>query len=145
MYYNFKNINIKPIYNNILLIASVLIFAFFPVAGDTINIITNTNRIIFCILSFLIVLGSYKLTVILPSKMAFILETLGIATYGVYMFHPVIYNYLTSFAPQVLIQNYYIKFLLVVTLTILIAIFSYYKFELPLSNYGKKIINKYLK
>ncbi|WP_419869055.1 acyltransferase family protein [Chryseobacterium sp. CT-SW4] len=145
MFYNLKDSHIKPYYNNLLLIVCILLFIFYPVVGDSIKIITDFNRIIFVLLSFLIVFSFYKLTITLPTSIANLLETFGIATYGVYMFHPVIYNYLYKFAPKIIIQNYYIVFVLVVVSTVFIAIVSYYKFEFPLSNYGKKLINKYLK
>ncbi|MXS72241.1 acyltransferase family protein [Flavobacteriaceae bacterium W22] len=145
MFYNFRDISLKPLYNNLILALSILLFIFYPVTGDTINIVTDINRIVFVLLSFLIVFGFYKLTITLPKKLAYTLETFGIATYGVYMFHPVVYNYLMSFAPEFTVRNFYIVFFTVVTSTIVISILSYYRFELPLSNFGKKLINKYLK
>ncbi len=93
IFYNFREVNINSMLNIILLIIAVSLFCLLPFEGDQISIVSGIGRLIFTLLSFTIVLCFYKLKINLPSFLSNALETFGIATYGVYLIHPIVYLY----------------------------------------------------
>lgn len=94
IYYNFRYININTTLNIILLLVAISLFCLLPFEGNQISIVSGIGRIIFVILSFIIVLCFYKLKINLSNILSNTLEIFGIATYGVYLIHPVVYTYL---------------------------------------------------
>jgi peptidoglycan/LPS O-acetylase OafA/YrhL len=81
--------------NNVLyfliLIIGLLIFALFPVKGNSINIVTGLNRIVFTLASLFICIGFYKLEWQMPQILHTPLKKLGDASYSVYLLHPLLY------------------------------------------------------
>lgn len=144
LYFNFNNLVVKPQIINSVLVISVLLFCFLPFDGNQISIVTGLGRIVFVILSFIIVFCFYKLKITLPKFMSYSLETFGLATYGVYLIHPIIFGYLNNIFAKIHLNNSYLIIITVVGVTLLISIFSYRYFELGLIKIGKKItsINK---
>ena len=141
IFYNLKNIRIS--YSIPLILLGTLLLIFYPITGNSILLVTGFTRIIFCIISIIIVIAFYKISFKLPKAPAYMLETFGIATYGVYMYHPVLYKYLSLFSAITSNKNLY--FLLTVVCTIILSVFSYYKFEILFSNWGKLFLKKTLK
>ena len=76
----------------LVLAARVAVFLFHPVVGDMINIVTGFNRIVFCVASVGMVFAFYHLHLQLPAWVSRPLVQFGLATYGVYMLHPVIWQ-----------------------------------------------------
>lgn len=141
MYYNLKDLKIKNWINILILIIACLLFSYLPVKDDLINVIVGVNRLVFVSLSFVIVLCFYKMEIILPKIFSNSLETLGIATYGVYLLHPIVYLGVSS----LLITNVYLNFGLVSIITILSAIFLYHYFEVKFIKIGKNLTNSMFK
>lgn len=144
LYYNFRFVKIGKAVNYLILILCLLFFIFYPVEGNQINIVTGITRIAFCFLSIFLVLAFFKLEIQLPAFLENMLDKFGMATYGVYIYHPVIYGISGGLFLRLQFENDLIRFLLVCVITIITALFSYYLFEIKISNLGKKIINKYL-
>ncbi len=139
IYYNFKNTNISTNLNLLLLVIAISLFCLLPFKGNQISIITGIGRIVFIILSFIIVLCFYKLNIRLPKTLNKTLETFGIATYGIYLIHPVVYLYANRLLEKIHLKNDLLLFSTIVIITVLGAIFSYRFFELPLIKIGKKL------
>jgi exopolysaccharide production protein ExoZ len=142
IYYNFKDVNIKPFINKFLLMIATLLFFFLPFKGDQISVLTGFGRLIYILLSFIIVLCFYKLNTNLPDFLTKILGAFGEATYGVYLIHPVIFTYVKYILGNAGLTNNIFLFFIVITLTILISIFSYKYFEVPLIKLGKRVTVK---
>lgn len=136
IYYNFKDRRFDQRLNWLILFISVILFCLLPFSGDQIAIVTGTGRICFVVLSFLIVLSFYKMEFSFTSSLTKPLSLLGAATYGVYLIHPVIYNYFTLLVKDASIA---LVFISVIVITISVSILSYKFFEKRLINIGKRI------
>ena len=134
IYYNFKDIEFSSKFINILLLLSLILFCSLPFAGDQIVIVTGLGRLIFVLISILIVFCFYKLKIILPFFISKPLELLGVSTYGVYILHPIIYFFIKD---QLNIKSGLL--VLVPLATIFTSIFLYNYFELKFINIGKKL------
>ena len=130
IYYNFKDIQINQKVNIAALLVAVALFCWLPFSGNQISILTGLGRICFVGLSFVIVFCFYKIKITLPHIINQSLENFGIATYGVYLFHPVMYFYINMLFPK--LYFYYSNLLIgiVSVSTLVIAIISYKYFEL---------------
>ena len=71
-----------------LLILGLIVFVFYPVSGDLINLVTGFNRIIFTICCILICFSFFKLNYKFSEKLHKPLKFLGEASYSVYLLHP---------------------------------------------------------
>lgn len=142
-YYNFNKIKISLIAFWTSLIFSISIFMFFPVSGDQINIVTGSNRIIFMVASFLLVLSFYKLPNEIECKIPKILsssfEQFGIATYGIYLLHPIVLFYWQRIIERLHIHNNYFTFFGCIILTIAASLISFNFIESKIMAIGKKI------
>ncbi|MCD0298811.1 acyltransferase [Acinetobacter baumannii] len=133
LYYNFHNINMKNI-AKLLIISSLIIFFFYPISGDQINITTNITRIVFSLASVMLTLGFYKLEIDLPLWFSKPFAHLGEATYGIYLLHPIVYIFINK------IFNF--PLICIVTtcfITIILSNFTYKYYEKPFIKIGKKI------
>lgn len=143
IYYNLKDLEVNKYFNNFILFIAVMLFCFIPLDGNQIIISTSIWRIIFSLLCFIIVIGFYKLESNIPKLIGGFLEAFGVATYGVYLLHPVVYNILLRVYSRLnvftngIIGKVYI-IISVVIITAILALISYYKFELKIMRYGKK-------
>jgi len=146
IYYNLKNIDIKASLLSILFGISLAIFMFYPVDGDKIAIVTGVNRVVFLFASIILVISFYKFSSynIIPKSIQYPLEQLGIATYGVYLFHPVLNSYIVYAFKKVGIENPLILVATVVVLTISIALISFNLFEKKMIKFGKTITSRKL-
>jgi peptidoglycan/LPS O-acetylase OafA/YrhL len=133
IYYNFKDVSIKQNINILILLITTALFCFLPFHGDQILIVSGFGRIIFVVLSTTIVFCFYKLRIKLPLFISSILESLGLATYGIYLIHPVVYMFILK------IENDFIYFSLISIVTIISSIISYKFFEIKFINLGKKV------
>jgi peptidoglycan/LPS O-acetylase OafA/YrhL len=129
-----------------LLFLAFGLFVFYPATGDTINIVTGTNRLIFTASCFLICICFYKLTFKLPEFMHKPLTLLGEASYSVYLLHPIVWA-LTSFVFGLFskyIFNFPIsaKLILSVLSTLILSYYVYKYFEKYFMNLGRTSKNK---
>lgn len=142
-YYNFNKIKITAFTFWTCLILSISIFLFFPVSGDQINIVTGTNRIVFMIASFLLVLSFYKLPHEIERKIPKIIsssfEQFGIATYGIYLLHPIVLFYWQRIIDRLHIHNDLVLFFGCIILTIAASLISFNFIESKIMAIGKKI------
>lgn len=142
--YNSDYLKLKPRTVLIFGLLASSIFLFSPVNGNQINIVTGTNRLIFSIASILLVVFFYSYPMRIEKHVGSILKTLGMATYGIYLLHPIV-----SDAYNIYIKPIYpfdgeietIAFISMVTFSI--AIPSYFFIELQFIRLGKKITALY--
>lgn len=144
IYYNFRNLKISHPWRWPCLVLASALFFLYPASGDQINITTGYNRIAMAIISIVVVLAFYKCVPILPSRVSGILVRLGVATYGIYLLHPIIAWYVTSgfnmLEQYLAIQKIkYIRTLLSIPLTIGTALLTYRYLEAPLISLGKRL------
>ncbi|RZL45227.1 MAG: acyltransferase [Pedobacter sp.] len=87
----FKSVKTPNSINIAIISLSLLLFIFYPVSGNTVNLITGFNRLIFTFISLAICFGFYKLSVELPKFIHKPLTILGESSYSVYLLHPIVY------------------------------------------------------
>src|SRR5690606_31359118 len=76
IFYNFKDINLDKQAPALILIP-LLVFLYYPVSGNQINIVTDFNRIVFVACSVILTLGFYKLSIRFPVFISSPLANLG--------------------------------------------------------------------
>lgn len=141
IYYNLKNVKINQAFVLALLSLATCLFCLLPFSGDQIVIVTGLGRFSFVLISCVIVFCFYKLEVKLPETVTRFFEAFGAATYGIYLLHPIVYMYAVHFFREIS-GNYLYVFFLVVTVTIIISVLSYYYFESKFVRLGKNLTLK---
>lgn len=129
-------------YNNYLpvfIIVLILLFAYYPVTGEPINLVVGLTRIVLSILIIAVCYLFYNCDFeFLPGFIKAILKFLAECSYSIYLLHQVIYAALQRFvhasAPTMIV--------LTVSLTLLLSYISYNYFELFFMNLGKRYIQK---
>lgn len=141
IYYNLNDVEVKPSVNALLFILSCVFFVFYPVAGDQIHITTGINRMIFMSISILLVVSFYKFDLYnyVPRCFVASFEQLGIATYGVYLLHPLVSMYMYSLMSKLGMSNNYMHFFSVFVLTVLLSILTFNLFENRMIKIGKAL------
>lgn len=137
IYYNFHSIKMKR--PALFILGAILAFIFLPFSGDPIIIVTNAGRILFVILCLIIVYAFYKLDIKLPAFLSSFFEKLGLATYGIYILHPIVFQYSKLLIPSIFMVNKYVVFGGVSIVTIFLSFYLYKFFELPIMKLGKKL------
>jgi peptidoglycan/LPS O-acetylase OafA/YrhL len=140
IYYNLSSVKIS--FSGVLLFfgIAVTVFMFYPAYGDKIAIVTGVNRLVFLFSSILLVVSFYKFTryELVPRGVQYPLEKFGIATYGVYLLHPVVNMYAGYALSKAGLESSALLFAVVVLLTISAAIVSFNIFEKKLIKLGKR-------
>lgn len=142
IYYNFAHVQLKPRITLFLLVLAAIAFCFLPYSGNEICIVTGTGRILFVLISALVVFCFYKLVATPPTWISEPLEVFGMATYGVYLIHPVVFAYLRRLLEAMSLNSWIILYLLSVIITITLSVLSFKYFESAFISLGKKLTNK---
>lgn len=114
-----------------LFLLGISIFVFYPAKGDTVNIVTDINRLIFTASCFLICFCFYKSSLTTSELTHRVLKTLGETSYSIYLIHPITFE-LTKIllsSNQSLNHLTSIQLLLSLLATLLASYFTYQYFE----------------
>jgi exopolysaccharide production protein ExoZ len=123
-----RNISNKIIL--LILTFSVLLFTYHPVSGNTINLVTGFNRLIFTTCSFLICICVYKLKFKFTDLVHLSLTKLGEASYSLYLLHPIIWTIVGITLAQLGKLNIMLPTTVRLFISILITLFaSYFTFQ----------------
>lgn len=127
------NIKIKNSIIISFLLFGIVLFTFYPTTGDTINIVTGINRLVFTSCCFIICICFYKLTFKFPEFIHKPLTLLGEASYSVYLLHPIVWT-LTGIASGVFRRHIFyipesVSLIISVVLTLIISYYVYQYFE----------------
>jgi exopolysaccharide production protein ExoZ len=141
IYYNLRNVKMTLTAVMLLFSASIAVFIFYPVTGNQIAITTGVNRVIFLLASISLVCAFYKFpqNYLIPRSIQYPLEQFGIATYGIYLLHPIVNTYANYALTRIGLQEPAVIFAVVVVLTPALAIVSFNRFEKKFMTYGKTI------
>ncbi len=127
------------------ILLGLMVFLRVAVAGDLILVVTGWPRIAFCCASILVVLGFYKLQIALPSLLSRPLAALGVATYGVYLLHPLVYQVCGAVTRGLkLPESAPATIGITVMATIVISLLVYERLEAPLIRLGKRLTSTHL-
>lgn len=139
IYYNFRETTLPSSWHLPLLILSISSFFLYPASGDTINIVTGLNRVAMSLISAAVVFGFYKCAPSLPNFLSAKLEALGVATYGVYLLHPIVMDFVKLTLSALELHVRFIPTLLASGMTIVLALTTYRFIEAPFVRFGKRI------
>jgi peptidoglycan/LPS O-acetylase OafA/YrhL len=137
LYYEFRNVKLSDFWCFGAIILAVLIFAFYPVDGNQINIVKGLNRFVFSFASVLLVLGFFLLKYQPPKWIVYPLQQFGIATYGVYLLHQLLMQFLHDYFQ---LTNPYCLMVVTIIGSVLLALLIYRFFEMPFIRLGKRKI-----
>lgn len=139
VYYNFKGVTVPLNWRPLILGSFLLAFFIYPASGDQINLVTGFNRVFMSIVSVGVVFSFYKCAPVLPKIIDRNLERLGVATYGVYLLHPIVMDCVRGVFRILDLHIRYIPTVLAIAVTIVLAFLSYKFFEAPFVNLGKRL------
>ncbi len=135
-----KKINDSIITYSAILSASV--FVLYPVSGDTINLVTGYNRIVFTFCCFMICLFFYKAKFKLTELIHKPLSILGESSYSIYLLHPIIFKLMrTGFS---IFEKHFIQFpqwiriLSPLIITLFVSYYVYQYFEKYFMKFGRR-------
>lgn len=129
-------------YSILFPIIGILIFIFYPIEGNIVKLITDSNRIIFSLASTLIVMGAFAnytyirtyMRTYIYEYMHYILKIIGEISYGIYMLHIILYNIISKLS---LLSTKY-NLILATLFTLFFSYISYQYFEKYFIKLGKK-------
>lgn len=139
IYYNFCGSVVPLSWRLPIVLTFSVAFFVYPVSGDKINLVTGFNRVFMSIFSVGVVFAFYKCAPVLPRFIDGNLERLGVATYGVYLLHPIVMDYVLSVFQIFGLKIRYVPTMLSIVATIALALLTYKFFEAPLVNLGKRL------
>jgi exopolysaccharide production protein ExoZ len=142
IYYNLRHLEINRRWHLPLFLLTIAAFFLYPASGDQISIVTGANRVAMSLLAVAMVIVFYKCPLILPGWLGDKLEQLGIATYGVYLLHPIIIDWLRRAAKSLDFYNPYLFAFLTLVLTIALALALFRRVESPLIGLGKRLTRR---
>ena len=100
---------------------------------------TGIPRVAFSLISVALVLAFWKFPLSLPDAIGDNFEKLGIATYGVYLLHPIVIHWTEKSLRYFGVYEQHLFVLLVLGITIPLALFIFRVFESPMIKLGKRI------
>jgi len=122
-----------------IIILLVIIFAYYPVTGEPVNLVTGITRIGLSVITIAVCYLFYNCDFeFLPAFVKAILKFLAECSYSIYLLHQVIFAGLQRFvhaSPTIMIA-------LTVSLTMILSYISYNYFELFFMNWGKRYVQK---
>lgn len=126
-----------------LLLLAVLLFIFYPVTGNTINIVSGWNRILFCLISFVvcacIYVDNYNFPTVIHKSLSFIGET----SYSIYLVHPLVFLIIGALNQKYFQWHYSITLTISIIGTFICSYFIYRFVEKPMIKIGKGLTVKY--
>jgi len=124
----------------LVLLASLSLLIWYPAEGDLVNVVSGHERAAFLVACTGIVFGFYKMNLSLPAWLSRSLATLGLATYGVYLLHPIVYQAIEMASRRLQLQSSpALAVAATIGVTIALSVVIYDRFEAPLIRLGKRI------
>lgn len=137
--YNFSSFNFRSTHTLTIFLASAFLLALYPVDGNQINIATGGARIALSIASILMVLSAYKSVIELPRAINYVLTSIGLATYSIYLLHPIVSEIIAIKIINTYSFDSLEKVMIFSIATILFSIMVYHVIEKPCIKLGKLI------
>ena len=143
LYYNVDHLRPSKMLCATVLAIGMMIFLWYPVDGDQIRTVTGWNRIVFCGAAISVVFAFYKNTSNPGRLFTSLLTQLGLATYGVYLLHPIVWN-----ASSLVFRRLHVPTASAAVIgstvlcTFALAWLCYRCYELPFIKWGKKLTSR---
>jgi peptidoglycan/LPS O-acetylase OafA/YrhL len=122
-----------------MLAVSAAVFVFYPLTGNQIYLAVGLPRLVFSVISVVTVYAVWKLGNVMPGVIGDKLEQLGVATYGIYLLHPIAMGWIASVLKRLRIGGPVLFQVLVVSVTIAGSLLLYRYYEYPFMQLGKRL------
>lgn len=126
----------------VLLVAGLSLFCLYPAHGNTINIVTGVNRIVFTLACFLICISVFKINFKFSKIIDQPLSMLGEASYSVYLLHPIVFSIIrrasSVVSKRLIVIPIEVTFVLSITVTLVSSYFVYVKYEKYFMKLGRR-------
>lgn len=131
---------VLPNYSHLLfLMLGAALMVLISAEGDPIEIVTGTKRICFSLSCFLIVTAFFYSPTSVTNPVATALESLGIATYSIYLLHPIVMQAVMRLMRALELQSSGLAFLMASTMTVIASILVFKFVEKPFVGFGKSL------
>lgn len=124
----------------LVLLVSLIVLTWYPTGGDLVNVVSGPERVAFLLACIGTVFGFYRMRVAVPRWLSRPLAALGVATYGVYLLHPIVYQAIELVARQLRLQpSPALIVAATIAATIALSLAMYDRFEAPMIRLGKRL------
>ena len=132
----------QPLSSLFLLVLGILLFVLIPAEGNTVALISGSNRWWFTTACILICLGAYKISGRLPGALHTVFKLLGEGSYSLYLLHPLVFT-VWAFIFHWLENNnrmlpWSVKLLTPMVITLVLSYFVYEYFEKYFMRLGRQ-------
>ncbi len=119
---------------------ALITFVIYPVSGDRIMLIEGFTRVVFVLLSFMVVIWFFKEPLFLLGRnlISRFFSFLGETSYSIYLIHPIIYGFLQYMAIYTSIGNVWVRIFISALVTLLISYLTFRFFEKPFIRWGAR-------
>lgn len=119
----------------------ILLFVFYPVEGDSINLVYGYNKIIFTFFSIGITWSVLAWPELKIEFIAASLKWLGDISYSVYLLHPIMWKLVSILFVKINVDsNFYLKIIVALCCTLVFSSLIYKYYEVRMSKFGRKFI-----
>jgi peptidoglycan/LPS O-acetylase OafA/YrhL len=126
-----------------VLLASLAVLALYPSEGDLVSVVSGSERVAFLLACAGIVFGFYRMSVAVPRWLSRPFAALGVATYGVYLLHPIVFQIVELAALRLALQpSPAVVVGMTIAATIALSLVTYDRFEAPLIRLGKRLTSR---
>lgn len=136
--YIFQEIKINNTISILMMIGAFVLFILYPIEGDSVNLVTGSNRVILTVCCIIICLSFYKLSIQLPNLIHKPLTFLGESSYSVYLIHPIVYSVVGFLSNSFFSFSSHTKLILSILTTLILSYFTYEYFEKYFMKLGRK-------
>ncbi|TNB79514.1 acyltransferase [Pseudomonas sp. Fig-3] len=136
------------LYPLITLIGACIAFAYWPVDGNQINIVTGLNRVVFTLICGIACWSVLNLDTKPQKYIAKILKLMGDISYSTYLLHGAAFFYTSKYALPLFFSapspHEKLQFFCIITLpiTIILSYFVHKFVEIPVINFGKRLTTR---
>lgn len=136
-------IKFSKIINILILLLCTILFVTIPAKGDLLHLIIEENRLYFSFICIGICMVFMQIKQEAPYIVHKPLSKLGEISYSVYLLHPIVYFTVLKIPVMQLAHSdlYWLYVLSVVTLTLIISLFSYRYIERFFINVGSRLVS----
>jgi peptidoglycan/LPS O-acetylase OafA/YrhL len=143
LYYNARNRRVGLRTPLAVLLASLAVLALYPSEGDLVSVVSGSERVAFLLACAGIVFGFYRMSVAVPRWLSRPFAALGVATYGVYLLHPIVFQIVELAALRLALQpSPAVVVGMTIAATIALSLVTYDRFEAPLIRLGKRLTSR---
>lgn len=142
LFYNGHLLVLRTPATLVLMLLCVAVLALYPLQGDLVVTVTGVGRCVMVAASVGLVFAFYKLTARPARWISGPLTALGVATYGVYLLHPIVFQAVELILRRPGSPPPWTSMALTSIATICVSLLVYRFFEAPMIRLGKRLTQR---